>query len=129
MTNDELDMDAIAEEDVVDAINDPESTDALELLELYYRQKIDDSKDADVLIANAKTCATMLFDAKRYEDVVEWLDTIATKLSDNEGPDSELYMQFAESDVLEELRMKATDKTFGDEEGEEENDDYDDDDN
>jgi hypothetical protein len=129
MTNDELDMDAIAEEDVVDAINDPESTDALELLELYYRQKIDDSKDADVLIANAKTCATMLFDAKRYEDVVEWLDTIATKLSDNEGPDSELYMQFAESDVLEELRMKATDKIFGDEEGEEENDDYDDDDN
>jgi hypothetical protein len=129
MTNDELDMDAIAEEDVVDAINDPESTDALELLELYYRQKIDDSKDADVLIANAKTCATMLFDAKRYEDVVEWLDTIATKLSDNEGPDSELYMQFAESDVLEELRMKATDKIFGDEEGEEENDDFDDDDN
>lgn len=129
MTNDDTEIEAIAEEDVIDAINDPESTDALELLELFFNQKNDGSKDADVLIANAKSCASMLFEAKRYEDVVEWLDTIATKLSDGEGPDSELYMQFAESDVLEDLRMKATDKIFGDEEGEEENDDFDDDDN
>jgi hypothetical protein len=126
MDND-IDRERIEKEDVIDAINDAEKTDTLELLGLYFEQENAGSKDAAVLIGNAKDAATMLYDAKRYEDVVEWIDLMATKLSDNEGPDSELYMAFAESEVLEELKMKATDKIFGAED-EVEEDDYDDND-
>ncbi len=125
--DEDMNMDRIVKEDVVDAANDPEQTDTLDLLTLYYEQECGDGKDAEVLIKEAKDAAMILFEAKRYEDTVEWLDRVATKLSDEEGPDSELYMAFAESEELEELKMKATDKIFGGEE-EEEEDDYGDDD-
>ncbi len=125
--DEDMNMDRIVKEDVVDAAGDPEQTDTLDLLTIYFEQECAGSKDADVLIKEAKAAATILFEAKRYEDTVEWLDRVATKLSDEEGPDSELYMAFAESEDLEDLRMKATDKIFGGEE-EEEDDDYDNDD-
>lgn len=124
--DEDINIDRIAKEDVVDAASDPEQADTLDLLTLYFEQECGESKDADVLIKEAKAAATILFEAKRYEDTVEWLDRVATKLSDEEGPDSELYMAFAESEDLEDLRMKATDKIFGGEE--EEEDDYNDDD-
>ena len=126
--DDTQDMDHIAEEDMIDTINDPESTDALELLQLYFDQQCNGARDADTMIEQALTCASMLYEAKRYEDVVEWLDTIATRISDEEGPDSELYMSFAEDDRLEELKMKATDKIFGEDEQQDDEDDYNDDD-
>lgn len=122
----EIELEGIEKEDVVDAINDPENHEALALLGLYFEQLHGENADANELIKDALVCAKMLFEAKRYEDVVAWLDEVATKLSDEHGPDSEIYMEFAESEDLEDLRMKATDKIFGDEE--EEDDDYDDDD-
>ena len=67
----------------------------------------------------------MLYDGKRYEDVVVWLDTIATVISDSDGPESEAYMAFTEDEALETLKLKASDKSLGDEE---EEDDYEDDD-
>jgi hypothetical protein len=125
--DEDMNMDRIAKEDVIDAANDPEQSDTLDLLTLYFEQECGESKDAAVIIKEAHDAAMILFDAKRYEDTVEWLDRVATKLSDEEGPDSELYMAFAESEELEDLRMKATDKIFGGEE-EEEDDDYNNDD-
>ena len=124
--NDDTELEGIEREDVVDAINDPENNEPLGMLGLYFEQLNGDDADAGVLIKDALICAKMLFEAKRYEDVIAWLDGIATTLSDEKGPDSEIYMEFAESEDLEELRMKATDKIFGDEE--EEEDDYNDDD-
>ena len=119
-----MNIEGIEQEDVIDAIADPESSEALELLELYFAQLNGDREDSATLIKNALSCAQMLYDAKRYEDVVSWLDVIATNLSDEKGPDSEVYMEFAESEELEELKLKATDKIFGDEE--EVDDDFDD---
>lgn len=114
MNDDELET--IEVEDVIDAVNDPENGEATDLLTLYFEQLHDDGANADVLIRDALLCSKMLFDGKRYEETVAWLDEVATKLSDEQGPDSDIYMEFAESEELEEIRMKVTDKIFGDEE-------------
>ena len=116
---------SITREDVVDAIEDEENGEALNLLTEYYEQLSGKGSSVEKRVTNAKKCAQLLYDAKRYEDVLVWLDLIATSISDKEGPDSEAYMAFTEDEDLEALRMKATDKSLGDEE---EVDDYEDDD-
>lgn len=119
MDEDSQDIEGITREEVTDALADPENGEAVALLTLYYDQLNGEEPTTAARVKNAKVCAEMLLGLKRYEDVVGWLDAIATKLSDDEGPDSEAYMTFAEDEALEEIRMKATDKMFGDEEEEE----------
>lgn len=113
-------MEEITQEDVIDALVDTENAEGLDLLTQFYEQH---SKEGGFTIAtrikSAMRCAQMLYDAKRYEDVVAWLDTIATRISDEDGPDSEEYSAFVEDEGLDTLRMKATDKIFGEDEGEE----------
>ena len=124
MDEDNVDGGGISREDVVDAIEEGEDGDALGLLTEYYEEQSGVGATIDVRVKTAKKCAQMLYDAKRYEDVLVWLDLIATGISDKEGPDSDAYMAFTENEDLESLRMKATDKSLGDEEEE----DYEDDD-
>ena len=124
MDEDTIDTD-IAKEDVVDAINDPEHLGALELLTDYYTALNKEGKGTESMLKNARKCAQMLYDGKRFEEVVMWLDTIATVISDSDGPESEAYMAFTEDEALETLKLKATDKSLGEEEEEE---DYGDDD-
>lgn len=120
-------MEDITTEDIVDALTDNENTEALDLLTHYYENKCkEDGQTTAARIKHATHCAKMVYDAKRYEDVVAWLDTIATKISDEDGPDSEEYAAFVEDEELETLRLKATDKALGEEE--EDDDDYNDDD-
>ena len=123
MDEDEVEAGDITREDVVDAIEDAENAEALNLLTEYYTQSNAKGAAIGKKISNAKKCAQMLYDAKRYEDVLVWLDVVATNISDKEGPDSEAYMAFTEDEDLEALRMKATDKSLGDEEEEEYEDD------
>ena len=119
-------MEDITTEDVIDALTDLENESALDLLtSLYEKWSKEDGQTIEARIKYATRCAQMVYDAKRYEDVTLWLDTIATTISDEEGPDSEEYAAFVEDEGLETLRMKATDKVLGDEE---EEDDYSDDD-
>ena len=113
----------VTREDVVDAIEDEENGEALNLLTEYYEQMSGKGVATGKRVINAKKCAQLLYDAKRYEDVHVWLDLVATNISDKEGPDSEAYMAFTEDEDLETLRMKATDKSLGDEEEEEYEDD------
>ena len=124
MDEDTIDTD-IAKEDVVDAINDPENLGALELLTDYYTALNKADKGIESMLKNARKCAQMLYDGKRFEEVVMWLDTIATVISDADGPESEAYMAFTEDEKLEALKLKAADKSLGEEE---EEDDYADDD-
>ena len=117
----------VTKEDVIDALSDVENTDALALVTAYYEaQNDEDGWKLSAQLKNSKVCAKLIYDAERYEDVVVWLDMVATKISDEEGPDSEAYEAFASDEELEELRIKATDKSLG---GDEEitGDDYDDD--
>ena len=109
---------SITREDVVDAIGDEENGEALNLLTEYYEQMSGRGVSILKRVTNAKKCAQLLYDAKRYEDVLVWLDLISTNISDKEGPDSEAYMTFTEDEDLETLRMKASDKSLGDEEEE-----------
>lgn len=125
MDEDTIDVEGIAKEDVLDAINDPENQGAMELLTDYYTALNKQSGTLEKMLKNARACAQMLYDGKRYEEVVMWLDTIATVISDSDGPESENYMAFTEDEALETLKLKATDKSLGDEE---EEDDYGDDD-
>ena len=117
----------VTKEDVIDALSDAENTDALALVTAYYEaQNDEDGWKLSAQLKNSKVCAKLIYDAERYEDVALWLDMVATKISDEEGPDSEAYEAFASDEELEELRIKATDKSLG---GDEEikEDDYDDD--
>ncbi len=123
MDEDEVEAGDITREDVSDAIGDEENAEALNILTEYYTQLNGMVGAIHQQVGNAKKCAQMLFDAKRYEDVLVWLDLIATNISDKEGPDSDAYMTFTEDEDLEALRMKATDKSLGDEEEEEYEDD------
>ena len=125
MDEDIADVEGIAKEDVLDAVNDPENTDALELLTDYYTALNKAGGGVEKMLKNARVCAQMLYDAKRYEEVSMWLDNIATVISDSDGPESEAYMAFTEDEKLEALKLKATDKSLGEEE---EEDDYGDDD-
>lgn len=125
MDEDTIDVEGIAKEDVLDAINDPENQGAMELLTDYYTALNKQSGSLEKMLKNARACAQMLYDGKRYEEVVMWLDTIATVISDSDGPESEAYMAFTEDEALENLKLKATDKSLGDEE---EDDDYGDED-
>ena len=125
MDEDEVVGSTIAKEDVIDAIEDMENTDVLMLLTEYYKDICGKSPSIDSKISKAKKCAEMLYAGKRYEEVNIWLDEIATEISDNEGPDSELYMAFTENDELETLRLNATDRASG---AEEEDNDFADDD-
>ena len=111
----------IAKADVVDALQDLENDNALTLLTDYYSELCGPDGTAEKRIENAIVCGEMLYEAKRYEEVLVWLDEIATMISDEEGPDSEIYMAFTEDEDLEALRMKASDRAVGDEEDE---DDY-----
>jgi len=118
-------MQDISTEDVVDALTDHENGEALDLVtQLYSNWSREDGQTIEARIKYATRCAQMIYDSKRYEDVVTWLDTIATKISDEDGPDSEEYAAFVEDEGLETLRMKATDKALG--EDEEDDDDYND---
>ena len=91
MDEDTVDTD-IAKEDVVDAINDPENLGALELLTDYYTALNKTDKGIENMLKNARKCAQMLYDGKRFEEVVMWLDTTATVISDSDGPESEAYI-------------------------------------
>ena len=124
MDEDAIETD-IAKEDVVDAINDPENLGVLELLTDYYTALNKADKGIESMLKNARKSAQMLYDGKRYEEVVMWLDTTATVISDSDGPESEAYMAFTEDEALETLKLKASDKSLGEEEEEE---DYGDDD-
>lgn len=120
-------MEDITIEDVTDALADSENDGALDMLTaLYERWVKEDGFTIEARIKYATRCAQMIYDAKRYEDVALWLDTIATQISDEEGPASEEYAAFVEDEGLETLRANATDRIFGDDE--EEDDDYNDDD-
>lgn len=121
MDDETVEVDGIAKEDVVDAVGDLENTDALELLTDYYTALNKVDSGVEKMLKNARACAQMLYDAKRYEEVVMWLDTIATVISDSDGPESEAYMAFTEDEKLETLKLKAADKSLGEEE---EEDDY-----
>ena len=125
MDNDSMNSGEVREEDLIDALADTENAEALEMLTLYYDQEKGPGADIAKEIKTALMCAEMLYKAKRYEDVVAWLDEIATRVSDENGPDSEEYMEFAENEKLEELRSKATDRMFGYDEEEEDEDDED----
>ena len=116
MDDTKLNLEEITREDVVDAIADPENTGAFDLLTQYYDQQNSEGGAKDGVTKNALLVAQMLYDAKRYDDVQIWLDIIATRLSDKEGPDSESYVAFTEDEDLEALRLKAADKSIGDEE-------------
>lgn len=119
-------MQDISTEDVVDALTDHENQEALDLVTQLYESWIkEDGQTTSARIKYALRCAQMIYDAKRYEDVLVWLDTIATKISDEDGPDSEEYATFVEDEDLDTLRLKATDKALGEEE---EDDGYEDDD-
>ncbi len=120
MEEDENTNGSIARADVVDAITDLENEGALLLLTDYYHELSGANATIEKRISTAKTCAKMLYDAKRYEDVLVWLDEIATLVSDQDGPDSEAYMAFTEDESLETLKMNASDRSLG----EEEEDDY-----
>ncbi len=122
MDDETVDVEGIAKEDVVDAINDPENTGAMELLTDYYTALNKNDGSLEKMLKNARACAQMLYDGKRYEEVIMWLDTIATVISDSEGPESEAYMAITEDEKLETLKLKASDKSLGEEE--EEDDDY-----
>ncbi len=124
MDDDNVDGGSITRADVVDAIEEEGNGEALGLLTEYYEEQNGEDATIELRIKNARKCAQMLYDAKRYEDVLVWVDVIATNISDKEGPDSSAYMAFTENEDLEALRMKATDKSLGDEEEE----DYEDDD-
>ena len=120
-------MEDITIEDVTDALTDSENEGALDMVTaLYEKWSKEDGQTIEARIKYATRCAQMVYDAKRHEDVVAWLDGIATKISDDEGPDSEEYAAFVEDEGLETLRANATDRIFGDDE--EEDDDYNDDD-
>ncbi len=110
----------IAREDVVDALEDTDNVDALSLVTEYYVQLNGKDDSIAAKIKNATKCAELIFKAKRYEEVNIWLDEVATLISDEYGPDSEAYMSFTEDEELEALRMKASDRSLGDEEEEEE---------
>lgn len=115
MDDTKLNLEEITREDVVDAIEDPENTGAFDLLTQYYDQQNSEGGAKDGVTKNALLVAQMLYDAKRYDDVQIWLDIIATRISDKEGPDSESYVAFTEDEDLEALRLKAADKSIGDE--------------
>ncbi len=114
--DDESEIGGISREDVIDAIADIDNEGGLTLLTEYYNELLGKSPANEKRIQMAVMCANLLLDAKRYEDVAVWLDDTATLISDTEGPDSEAYMNFAESEELEELKMKALDKASGAEE-------------
>jgi hypothetical protein len=110
----------VTQEDVVDAIDDVENMEALDMLTALWKQwNKEEGFTAEKAIANAKRCAQMLYGAKRYEDVVSWLDAIALEVSKQEGAESDAYSAFIESEDLENLRMKAFDKSIEEEEEEE----------
>ena len=109
----------IAREDVVDALEDTDNADALALVTEYYVQVNGKADGVATKIKTARKCAELIFKAKRYEEVNIWLDEIATLISDEYGPDSEEYMAFTEDEELEAMRMKASDRSLGDEEEEE----------
>lgn len=119
--------DGLTQEDVTDAVNDTENLEALDLLtQLFKKWNKEEGISAQGIIKNAKRCAQMLYDAKRYEDVVIWLDSATLEVAKKEGAESDTYSAFVESEDLENLRMKAFDKST---EEEEELDDDEDDDN
>ena len=124
--DDQILSEGITQEDVVDALSDIENMGALDTLTDLWRQwNNEEGFTAERAIMNAKRCAQMIYDAKRYEDVVSWLDSTALEVSKQEGAESDAYSAFIESEDLENLRMKAFDKST---EEEEEADDSDDDD-
>jgi len=115
---DDTQIDGISEADVLDAVNDVENAEAVPLMVQFFNEINGKAPSLEMLISNAKRCATMFYDAKRYEDMLVLLDLIATQISDAQGPDSEAYMAFTEDEALEDLRLKATDKSLGEEDDE-----------
>lgn len=115
----------VTREDVIDALEDLENAEALNTVTEFY-EELSAGKSVGDRIKNVVRAAQMIYDAKRYEDTVVWLDMMGTKFSDSDGPDSDVYTAFVEDEDIESLRMKATDKALGDEE--EEMDDFEDDD-
>ena len=116
MDEDTIISGGLTREDVTDAIEDEENHEALNILTQFYVELCGTGAKTDKKIKNVLRCAKMLYDAKRYEDTAVWLDMVGTKISDTDGPDSDIYAAFIEDEDIEALRMKATDKALGDEE-------------
>lgn len=111
-------MATITQEDVLDAIDD-QNENKLEMLTDYWQSLNEEgSLGATNLIANTVVCAQMLYNAKAYQDTIEWLDAIMLDIAKNYGEESGEYEQFVENEDIENLRMNALDKSSIEEEEE-----------
>lgn len=112
-------MAIITEEDVVDAI-DEENENRLDLLTDYWQGLVDEDKGStSKLIAHTLTCAKLLYNAKAYQDTLDWLDATGLTIAKTHGEESSEFEGFVENEDLENLRMNALDKSAveDDEEG------------
>lgn len=102
-------MATISKEDVIDAIDDL-SEERLDLLSEYWfalNEDVDGS--IDKMVTNTITCAKMLYSAKAYQDVLDWLDAIENEIAEQYGAESDHMTAFMEDPELEDLKMNALD--------------------
>lgn len=110
-------MATITKEDVLDAIDD-ENENKLDMLTEYWQSLNEEESrlEVDQFIANSILCAKMLYTAKAYQDMLDWLDSIGLEIVKTYGEESDEYEQFIENEDLENLRMNALDKSSIEEE-------------
>ncbi|KKU78822.1 MAG: hypothetical protein UY04_C0025G0008 [Parcubacteria group bacterium GW2011_GWA2_47_7] len=105
-------MATISKEDIIDAI-DELNENRLDMLTEYWQFLIaeEGGTEAKPLVDASVACANMLYSAKAYQDTLDWLDAIGLEIAKTYGEESEQYVEFIESDDLENLRMNALDKS------------------
>jgi len=112
-------MAIISKEDVIDAIDDV-SESRLEMLSDLWQSLLDeDGRDPRHLVKHSYECAKMLYDAKAYQDTLDWLDIAGLEIEKMEGAEGEGYVAFIEDENIENLRMNALDKSAVEEDEEE----------
>ena len=60
----------------------------------------------------------MLYNAKAYQDTLDWLDSTGLLIAKTHGEESAEYEGFIENEDLENLRMNSLDKSAAEEEEE-----------
>jgi hypothetical protein len=115
-------MAIIAKEDVLDAISD-ESDNMLDVLTEYWHGLNKESgATPENIVVNAKYCAEMLYAAKKYQESLDWLDAIGIEIAKTEGDESDAYSLFVQDPDLEDLRVRALDRSGLDTDEEEDED-------
>lgn len=105
-------MATITKEDVIDSI-DEGNENKLDMLTEYWLSLLEEEggKEPKKLVSECFVCAKMLYSAKGYQDTLDWLDAVGLEIAKTYGEESEQYVEFIESEDLENLRMNALDKS------------------